>query len=296
MKRIFGSVLLLIAVATFASTTGSFSFRIIGKYPGSFVTYARGINSSRAVVGLYQPPGGFYHGYLQVGKVYKTVEPPGVLESYLQGINDKGAAVGGYCDTVPCNGGSSQHGFLHSDGRYTKFDYPTAGYSIAPQGINNFGQVVGGYCPAASCPGGPLPSAYAFLLQNGTYTTLDFPGALATQANAINDSGSIVGFFMDSSTMLHAYLYQSGVFTRLDFPNSQWTAALGIDNAGSISGIYEDNNLVTHGFIYANGVFTQAAPPNSSASGLAGISNRGEVVAQANAGNVTNNYIGVPLN
>src|SRR5712692_9999537 len=177
MIKILGCVLLLGVVIVSASTTASSSFQPIGNYPNAFVTYARGLNSIRAVVGLYQPPGGFYHGYLQVGKTYKTVEPPGVLASYLQGINDKGVAVGGYCDTASCNGGSSQHGYLHSNGRYTKFDYPVAGFSIAPQGINNFRQVVGGYCPAGTCPGGFLPSAYAFMLQNGIFTTLDFPSA-----------------------------------------------------------------------------------------------------------------------
>jgi probable HAF family extracellular repeat protein len=294
MTKILGSVLLLSVVIVSATTTGGYTFQPIGNYPNAFVTYARGINSSRAVVGLYQPPGGFYHGYLQVGKVYKTVEPPGVLESYLEGINDKGTTVGGYCDTVPCNGGSAQHGYLHSTGKYTKFDYPTAGYSIAPQGINNLGEVVGGYCPAPSCPGGPLPSAYAFLLKNGTFTTLDYPSALATQANAINDSGSIAGFYMDSAGLLHAYLYQNGSFTPLDFPNSQWTEALGINNAGTLSGLYQDHNLVIHGFTYSNGVFTQVNPPNSSSSVLAGISNTGDVVSSANVNNTSTNYIGLP--
>src|SRR5712692_1893570 len=104
MIKILGCVLLLGVVIVSASTTASSSFQPIGNYPNAFVTYARGLNSIRAVVGLYQPPGGFYHGYLQVAKTYKTVEPPGVLASYLQGINDKGVAVGGYCDTASCNG------------------------------------------------------------------------------------------------------------------------------------------------------------------------------------------------
>jgi len=278
-----------------ASTTGSFSFQPIGNYPNALVTYARGLNSNGAMVGLYQPPGGFYHGYLQVGKTYKTIEPPGVLASYLQGINDKGVAVGGYCDTASCNGGSSQHGYLHRNGRYTKFDYPATGSTTTPQGINNLGQIVGGYCLTGfSCSGGPGPSLHAFLLQNGIFTTLDFPGALGTQANAINDSGSVVGFYEDSSTMTHAYICQNGSFTRLDFPNSQWTAALGINNVGTISGIYEDNSLVTHGFTYANGTFTRVDPPNSTASGLGGISNKGDVTATANVNNVSANYIGLP--
>jgi probable HAF family extracellular repeat protein len=296
MTRFFGSLLLLSAIIAVASTTGGFSFQNIGSYPNSFVTYPRDLNSSRVVVGFYQPIAGFYHGYLQVGKQYRTIEPPGVLSSYLQGINDKGTAVGGYCDTASCGGGESQHGYLHSsNGKYTKFDYPTAGYSIAPEGINNLGQVVGGYCTtSATCPLGFSPSNHAFLLDHGRYTTLDFPGALGTLAYAINDSGSIAGFYEDSATVSRGYLYQNGTFIGLNFPNSQWTVPLGINNAGTVSGIYQDNNLMTHGFTYINGVFTRVDPPNSTASDVAGINNLGDVIAQANVNNVTNNYIGVP--
>jgi hypothetical protein len=116
MAKIFGYGLLLSVVVGSASTTGGFSFQPIGNYPNSFVTFARGLNSRRVVVGNYQPPAGYYHGYMQVGKQYRTVEPPGVLSSYLENINDKGTAVGGYCDTASCGGGESQHGYLHSSG------------------------------------------------------------------------------------------------------------------------------------------------------------------------------------
>ena len=79
MAKILGYVLLLSVVIVSASTSGGFSFQPVGNYPKAFVTY-------------------------------KTVEPPGVLASYLQGINDKGVVVGGYCDTY-CNPGSSEHGY-----------------------------------------------------------------------------------------------------------------------------------------------------------------------------------------
>lgn len=250
MKKTLGLVLLLVAVLVSASTTGGFVFGPIGNYPNAFVTYPRSLNRSKSVVGLYQPPGGFYHGYMQEGKNFKTIEPPGVRSSFLEGINDRGAAVGGYCDTLSCNPEEAQHGFLFSNGKYSKIDYLTAGTSLAAEGINNRGQIVGGYCPGSvQCLIGLSPSNHAFLLDRGIFTTLDYPSALGTLAYAINDTGNIVGFYEDSSTTTHGYLYQSGTFTTLDFPNAAWTLPLGINNAGTVSGIYEDNTtFITHGF------------------------------------------------
>jgi len=41
-------------------------------------------------------------------------------------------------------------------------------------------------------------AAHGFLLDKGAYTTIDFPGAIAAQANGINSSGQIVGSYVDS--------------------------------------------------------------------------------------------------
>ena len=106
MTRILGMVLSVVIVS--ASTTGGFSFQPIGPYPNAFDTEPRGINLSQTIVGFYQPMGGFDHGHLQAGKSYKTIEPSGSLSSYLEGINDKGTAVGGYCDTLSCNPAQAQ--------------------------------------------------------------------------------------------------------------------------------------------------------------------------------------------
>jgi probable HAF family extracellular repeat protein len=294
MTKILGALLLSSLLIT-ASTSGVFTFGAIGNYPNAFQTYPRGLNGARTIVGFYLPKGGFQQGYMQTGKNYRTIAPPGVLSSYLEGINDKGVAVGGYCDTVSCNPEEAQHGFRYNQGRYTKIDYPAAGTSLAAEGINNLGQVVGGYCQAsAQCPIGFSPSNHAFLLDNGVFTTLDYPGALGTLAYSINDSGSIVGLYEDSSTMLHGYLYDGAAFTTLDFPNANWTIALGINNIGTVSGIYEDNTtLITHGFTYANGVFTRIDVPNSTATGVGGINNKGDVTATANVNNLSTPFVGV---
>jgi probable HAF family extracellular repeat protein len=241
--------------------------------------------------------GGFNHGYLEKGNIFRTIEPPNVLGSYLSGINDQGAMVGGFC-TTSCNPREAEHGFLYLKGKYKTFDYPATGTSILPLGINNLGQIVGGYCPGSvSCQGYPLPSFHGFLKTGNKYTTLDYPNASATQANAINDAGQIVGFYTDAATVMnHAFFYQNGVFTQIDVPGSQYTTPYGINNAGVVSGLYADSHSFTHGFTYQNGVFTPVDIPSAYTSLLTGISNSGDVVGDGYfAGtNKVWQYLGVP--
>jgi uncharacterized membrane protein len=297
-KSILGSFA-LVMVATLALAAGSvFVFKPIASAPNSSPngTAPNDVNSAKWVVGFYQSVvDGLDHGYAQKGKDFKNIEPPKVLGSYLSGINDQGTMVGGYCDTVVCNPRNAQHGYLYESGRYTRFDYPTAGTTIVPEGINNLGEVVGGYCPGLfSCPEGSLPSAHAFLLKRGVYTTLDFPSATATQAYGINDSGSIVGSYLDSVLAGHAYLYQGGVFSKLDFPNALWTVAVSINNSGTVSGYFADTKAIVHGFIYQNGKFNRIDVPGAFSTALGGVSNSGDVTATATIGDTGSTFMGVP--
>lgn len=284
-------------VVLFASIAGVFSFKPIGTYPNAALTYPRGLNTSKTVVGFDLQADGNYHGYVEVGKNFRTIQPATAISSYLEGINDEGEMVGRYCDTRNCAGPDVQHGFLSRSGKYAKLDYPISGTSLAPEGINNLGQVVGGYCPSSTaCTGGISPSNHAFLLVGSFYTTLDYPGATGTQANAINDSGSIVGFYEDTSATLHGYLYTNGVFTPLDFPGANWTYPAGIDNAGTVAGSFQDVNFIVHGFTYSGGVFTQVDVPNSFSTAIGGINNKGQVTAGADLNNgKVGNFMGTPL-
>ena len=285
------------ATALLFASSGTYSFRYLGVYPSAASTVSRGLNLPRTVVGYYLQSGGYDHGYLQAGKNFKTVEPPGAISSYLEGINDKGDAVGGYCDTINCGGVTVQHGFLYEGGEYTKLDYPITGTSLAAFGINNLGQVVGGYCPGSTtCSGGISPSNHGFLLSRGVLTTLDYPGAIGTQANAINDAGTIVGFYEVHSTQLHGYMYVNGVFSQLGFPGANWTYPAGIDNAGTVAGSFQDANFIVHGFTYSGGVYTQVDVPNSFSTALGGINNNGQIAAEADMNNGTvANFIGTPV-
>jgi hypothetical protein len=44
-----------------------------------------------------------------------------------------------------------------------------------------------------------------YILQNGTFTTIDYPRAVATLPLAVNDDGTIVGIFLDTKGVLHGF-------------------------------------------------------------------------------------------
>jgi uncharacterized membrane protein len=90
---------------------------------------------------------------------------------------------------------------------------------------------------------------YAFLYDQGTFTTLDVPGSEYTYASGINDSGQIVGYYYDAIFPYnHGFLLDQGSYTTLDVPGAGFTNANGINASGQIVGWYYDA-AGQHGFL-----------------------------------------------
>jgi len=214
---------------------------------------AFGINNLGDIVGGCSAPGGingFYGtspGFVLSGGVMTLLPDPGSyggasVQAY--DINDAGQIVGLYTDPCLCGG----HGFLYSGGIYTTLDIP--GYiNTQAYGINNLGQIVG--LTSATFGGG---DAHGFILDGGVYTIIDHPDVAAVPYNSlyeINDSGRMVGFYVDTSGVQHGYLLDSGTFTSVDHPSAQATGLTGITSQGRLTGNYADLASVGHGFVTA---------------------------------------------
>ena len=82
-----------------------------------------------------------------------------------------------------------------------------------------------------------------------TVTTIDVPGAAATDAFGINERGQIVGFYSEPSPgPSHGFLLDSGTFTTIDVPGADSTIAFGINDRDQIVGIYTAGGPV-HSFL-----------------------------------------------
>jgi len=226
---------------------------------------AQSINDSGTVAGGFLDANGA-HGYLRApGGTFTTFDPTGsgaqieIVIPYQ--INASGAVTGTYTDI---NG--VRHGFLRDpSGSITILDAPGAG-TAAEQGtdvlgINAGGTIAGGI--SIGTVNGVVGTSHSLVLAtDGTYTIFDPPqsGAHSSLAEAINDSGAVVGTYRDANLVRHGYLRQpDGTFISFDDPQAAQlplsTTDLGtnprdINANGAIVGFYADANGVRHGFIW----------------------------------------------
>lgn len=240
------------------ATDGSFT---VFDPPGSLGTTAQSINDTGTVAGGFNDPNGF-HGFVRASDgTITTFDVPGFASSQVEflmssRINAGGAVVGFFLDSD-----IASHGFLRAaDGTVTVLDAPGAG-AVAGTGtqatdINASGVVVGGLSGVAAGP------SHSFLrAADGTYTVFDPPeaGSKGSTARGINDSGAIIGTYIDASLVQHGYLRSpDGTFVTLDDPSaaqlpvsltSIGTVPIRINASGAIVGDFTDSSGARHGFV-----------------------------------------------
>ncbi len=290
------SLVLLCLIGIAAAGQSSYLFHAAGTYPRAFETSPIGV-SLEHTVGYYFYVNGVEGAYIQTGGNFIAAQPAGSRSAYLSGINVSGVAVGGYCPSG-CNALSGEHGYTYdfTTGAITTIDYPGITNATTAYGINDLGAVVGGYCPGSfTCSAGAIePTGKAFLYQNGIFKTLRFPGSGATEANAINNAGTIVGVYIYNLTGPHAFLYQNGVYKNIDFPNANLTVATAINNAGVVARHFQDKNFIIHGFTYQAGVFSQVDMPGALSTAVEGINDRNQLVGAWFPSSGIKNFRAVP--
>jgi hypothetical protein len=112
-----------------------------------------------------------------------------------------------------------------------------------------------------------------------TYTTIDFPGAIATTLNGgPNPQGTSVGSYTDTSNVIHGFtLTKKGVFRSFDPPGSTFTTPNFISPQGAIVGSYNDSSSVSHGFVLKGGKYTTLDFPGAAGTTLTGLNPSGEM-------------------
>ena len=140
-------------------------------------------------------------------------------------------------------------------------------------------------------------------MSGGTFTSIDPPGALYTEALGINTAGDIVGNYSGADAHQHGFLLHKGVYTTIDFPGATDTWITAINDQGQMAGAYgtglkQIGKLlwpVYHGFVNDNGAFTSFDVPYAGAAGTLayGLNNKNQLVGFCIDGNGTYfGYIG----
>src|SRR3990172_1130518 len=109
-----------------------------------------------------------------------------------------------------------------------------------------------------------------------SFTTIDVPGAIFSDAFGISAQGDIVGQFGDG-TGQHGFLLRQGSFTTIDVPGATGTSAAGINPQGDIVGVYAAGGTFDRGFLLERGTFTTIDVPGATGTIAVGINSRGDI-------------------
>jgi hypothetical protein len=178
---------------------------------------------------------------------YFPNDPPG-LQGALTSMNTRKQAAGYF--TL----GGGEFGFVFENVdpfnpggviTITGVNVPGGVFGTYPLKINDAGQVVGVYFDAGG-------NEHGFLESLGGYTTIDYPGAIATEARAINNKNhpTIAGDYIDTSGIVHPFTLINGVFQTIDVPFGVNAAITGINVSNEIVGTWDNGpGTLTHSFI-----------------------------------------------
>lgn len=135
-------------------------------------------------------------------------------------------------------------------------------------------------------------AVHGFLLSNGVFTSIDYPGAGSTEAWRINDQHVILGRYKGTTdAKWHLYLLNAGIFTPVaDFPGAAEIAPDGYAHVGGLNlqgdivstyCLASCNNPATavlHGYLLSGGAYTTIDPPGALFTMAFGINSSDEIV------------------
>jgi len=139
-------------------------------------------------------------------------------------------------------------------------------------GINDPGDFAGTFDDGSGISQG-------YVSVGGTITSFSVPGAISTFAYQLNNSKQlVVGYYIDSSGILHGYFRDANgaLHFPIDPSGSTGTVLFGVNERNWVVGRYADSSGVTHGlfFVPPNFFFTFDYP-GSTFTSLNGINAQG---------------------
>ena len=171
-------------------------------YPRASKTTARGINNAGDITGRHFNSAGNESGFILKDGAFYNVRVPGSCSTDVWMAMDNGQVlVGDFCT----NSDNGIHGYVRNTlGDFQTIDFPGAGAPCsAPRWINERGDIVGVYANSLNeCYAFQL---HGFLLTQGQFTAIDFPGAAFTQVLGISDDGEVVGQFTNPKGDTHGF-------------------------------------------------------------------------------------------
>lgn len=216
-------------------------------YPSAVDTELTGLNDKRTFVGFYRDSQNDILGTVLVSGIWTNYKhpggkPKGKSVTELLGVNSSDIAVGFYTNSAGVNEPFTLN--IVTD-KYSSLSPPGGNNAVATS-IDGRGDIVGYLQKSGHSVG--------FLLHQGTYTELSYPGATDTKFLGVTVYDEIVGSYVASSGATHGFLLvspfrKSIAWQTIDEPNAVGTTVItGINHTGDIAGYYVDSAGNTNGF------------------------------------------------
>jgi hypothetical protein len=207
-------------------------------------------------------------------QTYTTVDFPSAVTTTLNGgPNPQGTSVGTYTDTLTVT-----HGFtLTKKDVFTSFD-PPGSTSTTPNFITPQGVIVGGFLDSTG-------TSHGFILDNGQYTTVNFPAAAGTVLTGRNPSGEMTGFSCVvascASGITHSFtVSKKGTFNSFDPPGAVSSTASTVNPSGAVVGAYTDSAGTTHGYLLFHNTFATIDFPGATLTFAGGNNPEGDIIGE----------------
>jgi len=210
--------------------------------PGTVQTQEIGINRIGVQVGFSVAADGSTSGFVRYGGTVRAVRnPKGTAKpavDQLLGINDLGWAAGFTNDAA-----GNSHGYLYNacTGAFRPVRIPVASDSLQATGVNDMGVVSGFYVTGKATHG--------FVLDHGTFHSIDLGNRMATQPLGLDNAGDLVGSYVDRHGMTRGFVWWNGHLRTVDIPHATGTVVNGLNNRGQLVGFFTTADKRTVGFV-----------------------------------------------
>jgi hypothetical protein len=203
---------------------------------------------------------------------YQRIMFPGSAQTRLTGLNNTGVQVGFWSAS-----GRTRRiaGWYLENGQY----HSVADNASSPRsellGVNDHDVAVGFYTDARG-----LDHAYTYDSATKQFGAVTVPGASSVVAGAIDNAGTVGGFFTSRAGQAEGFvLAPGGELSVLRFPRATATRVTGINDAGEAVGYYQLGQTA-HGFTWtsARGFATVDGPGGAVSTAISGVNDAGDLV------------------
>lgn len=173
------------------------------------------------------------------GYAVTMLAPAGATSSDAWDVNNLGQVVGSFSSAAF----TYSRGYVWSNGTFTTLNGPAGTLNLNALGVSDGGAVVGSYIDTTTVDDTGavvLGNPHGYLYDNGSYLTIDAPGAQATYLRGISPDGRyLTGYALTSSDAVRGFVFDrtAGAWTMIGSNVAfALTIVQGVNNLGQLVG------------------------------------------------------------